>query len=258
MSIQELEIEIETSRSEMIVVLARCKLEANDCSNRLNAIVEEERKSWLAVQNSLNWNTFDGSNQHFTRNVSKSMSTNLNLEIKKSVTGKKKIGEAETNELSHSNHERRTLTETPLLSQPSLVSMSGVTKNMDNTINFVRKVGASGRSPSIGTKNSLAVQLGRDEHFELSDPQLSEVEDENEEMQDWLEDDTPWNGCVCGVTHAHPLVVFWIACDDCNAWYNVSPKCVGFDDKKAKVLEKWVCWECCSPVATANLVNSKI
>jgi len=252
MSIQELEIEIETSRSEMIVVLARCKLEVNDCSNRLNNIVEEEQKSWLAVQNSLNWNTFDGSNQRFMRNVSKSMSTSLNLEIRKSVAGKKKSSETETNELSQSNYERTKLTEISLLSQPSLVSMSSVTKNMDDTKHpLVGKVGASGRSTSVGINNSLAIQLGHDEHFKLSDTQLNEVEDENEEMQDWLEDDTPWNGCVCGVTHPHPLAVFWIACDECNAWYNVSPKCVGFDEKKAKVLEKWVCWDCCSPVGRA-------
>ena len=61
---------------------------------------------------------------------------------------------------------------------------------------------------------------------------------------DLIAGDEPWMGCVCGETHPEPIVVFWIQCDFCRAWYNVSEKCVGFDEIRAKTVKEWTCQSC--------------
>ena len=62
-------------------------------------------------------------------------------------------------------------------------------------------------------------------------------------------DENPWLGCVCGKTHPHPIKVFWIQCEACEAWYNVAEECVGFNAKTAEGLDEWCCWACKPPVA---------
>jgi len=62
-------------------------------------------------------------------------------------------------------------------------------------------------------------------------------------------DENPWLGCVCGKTHPHPIKVFWVQCEGCDAWYNVAEECVGFDANKAEELDEWLCWSCNPPVA---------
>ena len=61
---------------------------------------------------------------------------------------------------------------------------------------------------------------------------------------DWDNDDNPWVGCVCGEIHASPAVVFWIQCEACDTWCNVAPACVGFDEDEAKFKDKWTCRAC--------------
>jgi len=58
------------------------------------------------------------------------------------------------------------------------------------------------------------------------------------------EGEEPWLSCICGKTHPSPIKVFWIQCDGCSSWYNVSQKCCGFDQDQAKILEKWHCPAC--------------
>ncbi len=60
----------------------------------------------------------------------------------------------------------------------------------------------------------------------------------------WSDDENPWLGCICGKTHRKPIAVFWIQCDDCQAWYNVSSKCVGFDEDEAENRNVWRCNAC--------------
>jgi hypothetical protein len=56
--------------------------------------------------------------------------------------------------------------------------------------------------------------------------------------------ENPWMGCACGSVHESDVPVFWIQCDHCESWYNVSPICVGFDEKEAVSLPSWTCWGC--------------
>jgi hypothetical protein len=67
------------------------------------------------------------------------------------------------------------------------------------------------------------------------------------------DDENPWLGCVCGKTHPHPIKVFWIQCESCDAWYNVAEECVGFDEHTAEKIDKWCCWACNPPVAGLGL-----
>lgn len=71
-------------------------------------------------------------------------------------------------------------------------------------------------------------------------------EDETVEEEEWEEDENPWLGCICGKTHESPTNVFWIQCDECDAWYNCAPKCIGFSKHEAESKGKWKCPECSS------------
>lgn len=69
------------------------------------------------------------------------------------------------------------------------------------------------------------------------------VEDDN----NWENDDNAWNGCVCGRMHGKTEgQLFWIQCDNCDTWYDVSAKCVGFTKREAEDMN-WTCWGCPLP-----------
>jgi hypothetical protein len=61
---------------------------------------------------------------------------------------------------------------------------------------------------------------------------------------DWEDDGNAWLGCVCGVIHNEKVTVFWIQCDTCQSWYNVSEECAGLGAKDAEQVERWICWGC--------------
>merc|ERR1712194_145142 len=51
--------------------------------------------------------------------------------------------------------------------------------------------------------------------------------------------------CICGKSHSSNIHnTFSIACDSCDVWYRVLPKCIGFDVKQAQTIETWYCKEC--------------
>ena len=77
--------------------------------------------------------------------------------------------------------------------------------------------------------------------------------DTEEEAENESGDENPWLGCVCGKTHPHPIKVFWIQCEGCDAWYNVAQECVGFGASEAEGLDEWCCWACKPPVAGLGL-----
>ena len=61
---------------------------------------------------------------------------------------------------------------------------------------------------------------------------------------DWEDDGNAWLGCVCGVIHSEKVAVFWIQCDTCQSWYNVSEECAGLGVNDAEKVERWICWGC--------------
>lgn len=64
-----------------------------------------------------------------------------------------------------------------------------------------------------------------------------------ESVDDCDEDMNAWLGCVCGENH-EKISVFWIQCDSCESWYNVSSKCLGLSESEASKLEEWLCLGC--------------
>jgi hypothetical protein len=64
------------------------------------------------------------------------------------------------------------------------------------------------------------------------------------ETIEWEDDTNAWLGCVCGVIHNEKVAVFWIQCDTCQSWYNVSEECAGLDANDAEKVERWICWGC--------------
>jgi hypothetical protein len=73
---------------------------------------------------------------------------------------------------------------------------------------------------------------------------------------DVLDFDNAWLGCVCGAIHGEAVPVFWIQCDSCKSWYNVSPQCVSFTERDAKSLSSWTCWGCPSPSQRPTTVGT--
>ena len=53
------------------------------------------------------------------------------------------------------------------------------------------------------------------------DPDEQSNSDDEEELDD---DGNPALGCVCGEIHDKRCAVFWIQCDECDAWYNVAKR----------------------------------
>ena len=92
------------------------------------------------------------------------------------------------------------------------------------------------------TMSHYVSKLGQNKKTQ-KDTKISDFSDTDE----WENDDNPWLGCVCGKTHPTSIAVFWIQCDSCEAWYNVTQICVGFSEEEAKQIEKWGCWGCSPP-----------
>jgi hypothetical protein len=79
------------------------------------------------------------------------------------------------------------------------------------------------------------------------------------ETIEWEDDTNAWLGCVCGVIHNEKVAVFWIQCDTCQSWYNVSEECAGLDANDAEKVERWICWGC--PVSdgdTCSIANTSV
>lgn len=96
-----------------------------------------------------------------------------------------------------------------------------------------------------GLPDSPSTNAGRSTVSEEEDTNSKEdAEAEKDDSQDWEEDMNTWNGCVCGKIHSRSSKVFWIQCEKCDSWYDVSQKCVGFSMKDAETLEHWSCWAC--------------
>lgn len=67
-------------------------------------------------------------------------------------------------------------------------------------------------------------------------------EDSEQDPNDEEDDGNAWFGCVCGVVH-RSLPVFWIQCESCESWYNVSSDCVNFSQEEAEKIS-WTCLGC--------------
>jgi hypothetical protein len=86
----------------------------------------------------------------------------------------------------------------------------------------------------------------------------------NDAESEWEDDGNAWLGCVCGVIHNETVAVFWIQCDTCQSWYNVSEECAGLGANDAEKVERWICWGCpvsdgdnCSTMNTSVLPQSE-
>ena len=75
-------------------------------------------------------------------------------------------------------------------------------------------------------------------------PTTNEKGDSDSAEEEWEDDGNAWCGCVCGVTHDEDIEVFWIQCEGCGSWYNVSEHCVGFGEDAVTGMKRWVCCGC--------------
>jgi hypothetical protein len=78
------------------------------------------------------------------------------------------------------------------------------------------------------------------------------------ESGDEQDDGNAWMGCVCETVH-RVLSVFWIQCDSCKSWYNVSSQCIGFSQEEAEAMSGWSCFGCtCDDDDTSSSKSSKL
>jgi hypothetical protein len=94
---------------------------------------------------------------------------------------------------------------------------------------------------SQGSMSSQKTTFETDEQ-ECAHSQGSETIKDAE--SEWEDDGNAWLGCVCGVIHDEKVAVFWIQCDTCQSWYNVSEECAGLGANDAEKVERWICWGC--------------
>ena len=160
---------------------------------------------------------------------------------------------------------RSTLVEDCSRNRRGLVDGDGVNgypkaKPNDDATNH--ETGKVDSSPPSQTRDPVAIQTPLPERdLSPSSTILKETKNSDSGSEDWEEDENPWMGCVCGVVHdkSKKDCVFWIQCDSCQSWYDVSENCVGFDSEEAEKLPNWVCWACpplhfepTTPVKTAK------
>jgi hypothetical protein len=87
-----------------------------------------------------------------------------------------------------------------------------------------------------------------DESMEKQHEDRGKSGDENSQDRHHGDDDdddgNPVLGCVCGKIHGGTFKVFWIQCDECDSWFNVARRCVGFTEAQAEQMERWTCRAC--------------
>jgi hypothetical protein len=74
----------------------------------------------------------------------------------------------------------------------------------------------------------------------------------------WKQDENAWCGCVCGRIHSSQQDnMFWIQCEACDSWFDVSATCVGFTMQQANsTVESWKCWACECPASVFSPKNN--
>ena len=125
---------------------------------------------------------------------------------------------------------------------------SGSKKTCQNRPHYSSSVDDAAMESEASMKRNK-INLPSKDSYDNDSSSSSTAEDECEGD----DDENPWLGCVCGKTHPHPIKVFWIQCESCDAWYNVAEECVGFDEHTAEKIDKWCCWACNPPVAGLGL-----
>lgn len=118
-------------------------------------------------------------------------------------------------------------------------------------IEFSSKRSTTNRPSRARTTDSNTLKYGNTK--DTCDGKEDEEENSDSDEEDGDDDENPWLGCVCGSTHPHPIKVFWIQCEGCEAWYNAAEECLGFDEYAAQELSNWCCWACNPPVAGMGL-----
>jgi len=104
----------------------------------------------------------------------------------------------------------------------------------------------------LSDKNFIPAQVKR----QRKSVEVCKNENQSGDTIDWEEDDNPWLGCVCSKIHEIPTPVFWIQCDNCEAWYSCSPDCIGFDKNEAEMKLKWECPACTSFTSNAQIFKT--
>lgn len=83
--------------------------------------------------------------------------------------------------------------------------------------------------------------------------EMVSIPNQIEDDGNWSHDKNAWLGCVCGKVHGESEEgVFWLQCDSCDSWYDVSEKCVGFTHEEALRFDSWTCSACPSSTPTAS------
>jgi hypothetical protein len=229
----------------------------------LTAESEEERLTWYTIGNGLDWYDL-GKNKPSVKNSKPSEDRLESVALKRNIMEVEKVVAKATQPL-HSSKQHKSIHPSvgKHTSQQEVIKGQYMeSKDVHDIMNKdhskislkqdkatttkceILKINSS-KKLSMKYDNNIEHNYDREETHTLElDPRLDEIEDIDDNVLAYLKEDTPWNGCVCGATHPRPLEVFWIACDTCSAWFNVSPKCVGFDEQTASTLKEWTCWDC--------------
>lgn len=96
---------------------------------------------------------------------------------------------------------------------------------------------------NIDTSNLETTNVDTMNKFHPTDSALNKSDSDMEE--DYESDENPWLPCICGSDHKSQYEsLFWIQCDECEAWYNCAPSCIGHSREEVNDIKRWECPDC--------------
>lgn len=115
-------------------------------------------------------------------------------------------------------------------------------KQKEVSRNFNRRKRQNSIPRTIFTNNSSSSTMNSSYHHQTN-PDVNNTDQEGE-SDSVAYTVTEGGVCICGKEHAKNIS-FFIQCDQCDTWFFVSPKCVGFEHKKVSEIGRWFCSKKC-------------
>lgn len=222
----DLSVELEVSRSWISLTVAKYSRDLKESNKSLN---------WRSIDDAIEFEAKEpqSSTQYLNRDVASAFSNILNDDKPRDFFSQEKSDTQLPHELFENN--------------------SALSNNHNNYSAVV--------SPMVilGTKIQEIDNRNRkpDDNKETdTDPSTSSKYDKFDSDSD--SDENPWLPCICGADHlSQQESLFWIQCDECDAWFKCSPSCVGFSEDDAEKVDKWICADCSTaPIAGVNQKDS--
>jgi len=223
----DIAVELEVSRSWMTLTIAKCTNDYTSGSKRLN------------------WQNIDDAIAFDSLTVTEAASNDFTMANQDLLLGGDQSVDASRNSKERINHghsdDNHCTSQIPETLETSVQNGSHEKSKRKNVEVDSEKIDAN-----VAEKTDAAESIPDETDLDM---------EENYES-----DENPWLPCICGSDHKSQYeTLFWIQCDECEAWYNCAPSCIGFSRKEVNDIKTWECPDC-NPipiVISSNKSNNK-